>query len=161
MVVNANGGNDILFRTWKKVQYKMKFVRMAVTMHCCVLIMASAWMLSGYLIQLLRGMRQCLQVPVVRSPDWKPNWTRQTNMQSHMFGGIKKSVIYQHVHLQLWLQWSVFSPSCVWELLISLIPMSDLNFEYLFLSIFSFQLQTRQVTKMHDRFHDLPVSSLF
>lgn len=35
------------------------------------------------------------------------------------------------------------------------------KFEYLFLSIFSFQLQTRRVTKMHDHFHDLPVSSLF
>lgn len=120
-------------------------------------------MLGNYTIQLLCGTRQCLQVPVVCLPDSESQTEpdRQTNIQSKVFGGIETSIIYLCVSIQLLLLWSLLSLIC---LIIAIVINLNVTckFEcFLFLSIFSFQLQMRQVTKMHDHFHDLPVSSLF
>ena len=120
-------------------------------------------MLGNYPIQLLCGTRQCLQVPVVCLPDSESQTEpdRQTNVQSKIFGGIEKSILYLRVCIQLLLLWSLLSLICM---IIAIVINLNVTckFEcFLFLSISSFQLQMRQVTKMHDHFHDLPVSSLF
>ena len=120
-------------------------------------------MLGNYPIQLLCGTRQCLQVPVVCLPDSESQTEpdRQTNIQSNIFGGIEKSILYLRVCIQLLLLWILLSLICM---IIAVVINLNVTckFEcFLFLSISSFQLQMRQVTKMHDHFHDLPVSSLF
>lgn len=83
-------------------------------------------------------------------------------MQSNIFDGIKKSIVYLCVYIQLLLTVNrLLSLLCM---RIAIIVNLNVTFKFecfSFLSIFSFQLQTRQVTKMHDHFHDLPVSRLF